>query len=90
MARFPLSVESVPAEQRDALLVAKAQALHDMACTIQDDLGALGIYYGDEPLLRAKVRIDEACQAARRVAGRVRHNEKVRSRALQVIAAREA
>jgi hypothetical protein len=86
---FRDSIESMPATQREAALLAKSDALFDLACRIQDDLGALGIFYGDEPLLQAKKRIDDACNAARKVCGRVKFNDKARATILAKVAARD-
>lgn len=76
------SIESLPHDARDAALLAKANALHDLACKFQDQLNEVGVYLGDEPLLQAKRRIDDACTAARRVADRLRHNPKARAVAI--------
>ena len=66
--------DSMPEGQRAAARIAKADALHDMACRIQDQLPNVGIFHGDdEKLLRAKMAIDEACTKARNVADRIRH-----------------
>jgi hypothetical protein len=85
---FRDSLESMPAKDREAALIAKANALFDLACTTQDNLGMLGIFYGDEPLLQAKKKIDDACNAARAVADRIRHDPKARAKVLRQVAAR--
>lgn len=85
---FRDSLESMPAKDREAALLAKSDALFHLACRVQDDLGALGIFYGDEPLLQAKKKIDAACDAARVVCGRVKFNDKVRATILRKVAAR--
>lgn len=85
---FRDSIESMPAKDREAALLAKSDALFAFACRVQDDLGALGIFYGDEPLLQAKKKIDDACNAARKVCGRVRYNDKARAKVLAQVAQR--
>lgn len=66
------ALDSIPPEHREAARVAKADALHRLACEVQDSLNMVGIFYGDGPLLEAKKRIDDACTKARNVADKVR------------------
>jgi hypothetical protein len=86
---FRDSIESMPAKDREAALIAKSDALFELACKVQDDLGFLGIFYGDEPLLQAKKKIDDACNAARVVCGRIKHSDKARATILRKVAARD-
>lgn len=74
------SCESMPAQDRDEALRQKANALHDLACRIQDQLGGLGVFHGDGPLVMAKIAIDDACTRARAVADKVRWNDTFRAR----------
>lgn len=71
------SLDSMPQEERAAAILAKATALHDMACRFQDELNHVGVFLGDEPPLQAKKRIDDACTKARRVCDRIRHARSV-------------
>lgn len=71
------SCDSMPASERAAARTAKANALHDLACRIQDQLNVVGIFHGDDPkLLRAKMAIDEACTKARNVSDKIRHERR--------------
>lgn len=67
------SIESMPPEDRAEALRLKAQALHEVACRIQDELNRSGIFLGDSPLIEAKQAIDKACTKARTVADKVGH-----------------
>lgn len=79
------SVDSMPAGDRDEALRLKADALHDLACRIQDQLNEVGIFHGDPRLLPAKQAIDDACTRAREVSDRIRHDDKYRARIVALL-----